>query len=175
MAPLHSPEHDVAAHVIYNLPSAEAAATFATVCPSVIAGKTGRHTYVDWDQVLMGEGAGHPAMNPYNMEANRHCRRTYAKDIVPPLARYPRPHRHGPMNPELSEADVAQTVRNIESGARVAAGEISRQEAEVKEVDKIDPRKYDAGVGALINRPSADQKPRCNVRKLVCFGSCHKG
>ena len=67
MAPLHSPEHDVAAHVIYNLPSAEAAATFATVCPSVIAGKTGRHTYVDWDQVLMGEGAGHPAMNPYNV------------------------------------------------------------------------------------------------------------
>jgi hypothetical protein len=40
----------------------------------VIAGKTGRHNYTEWDQVLMGAGAAHPAMNPFNMPANAACR-----------------------------------------------------------------------------------------------------
>ena len=148
VAPMHSPDHDVAAHVIYNLPSAEAASTFAGVCPSVIAGKTGRHTYVDWDQVLMGQGAGHPAMNPYNMEASKDCRRTYSKDMCPRSLELLDRTVMVPMNPELTEADVEQTIRNIEAGARVAAGEITRDQAEVRQVDKIDPRKYDADVAA---------------------------
>ena len=50
---------------MYTLPSAEAADAFASIVPSVIVGKTGRHTYTEWDQVLMGAGAAHPAMNPY--------------------------------------------------------------------------------------------------------------
>ena len=51
------------------------------IFPSVIAGKTGRHNYTEWDQVLMGAGAAHPAMNPYLMPANAECRRTYSKDM----------------------------------------------------------------------------------------------
>ena len=148
LSPMNSPDHDVAAHVIYNLPSAESATTFAAVCPSVIAGKTGRHTYVDWDQVLIGEGAGHPAMNPYNMEANKDCRRTTSKDMCQRSLDILERTVMIPMNPGLSEADVEQTIRNIEAGARVAAGEITREQAEVKAVDKIDPRKYDADVAA---------------------------
>ena len=35
----------------------------------MIAGKTGRHNYTEWDQILIGEGAAHAAMNPYNMPA----------------------------------------------------------------------------------------------------------
>ena len=54
---------------------------FARLCPSVIAGKTGRHTYTEWDQVLIGAGAAHPAMNPYNMPANAECRKTYSRDM----------------------------------------------------------------------------------------------
>ena len=148
LAPMHSPEHDVAAHVIYTLPSAEAAATFAAVCPSVIAGNTGRHTYVDWDQVLIGEGAGHPAMNPYNLDANRGCRRTYAKDMCPRSLDILGRTAMIPMSPELDDDDVAQTIRNIEAGARVVAGEITHEQADVKQVGNIDPRKYDADVAA---------------------------
>ena len=148
LSPMNSPDHDVAAHVLYSLPSAQAAATFAGVCPSVIAGKTGRHTFLDWDQVLIGEGAGHPAMNPYNMEANRRCRRTTTKDMCQRSLGILERTVMIPMNPELSEAEVGQTIRNIEAGARVAAGEITREQAQVKPVDKIDPRKYDADVAA---------------------------
>ena len=49
---MNSPDHDCAAHVMYLLPSAEDAARFTKVFPAVIAGKTGRHTYTEWDQVL---------------------------------------------------------------------------------------------------------------------------
>ena len=61
--------------------SAETALAFTRVFPSVIAGRTGRHNYTEWDQVLIGEGAAHPAMNPYAMPANRDCRRSYARDM----------------------------------------------------------------------------------------------
>ena len=44
----------------------------------MIAGKTGRHTYTEWDQILFGAGAAHPAMNPYNMPANAECRQSYS-------------------------------------------------------------------------------------------------
>ena len=71
---MNSPDHDCAAQVMYTLPSAEAAQRFVEIFPSVIAGKTGRHTYTEWDQVLIGEGAAHPAMNPYLMPANAECR-----------------------------------------------------------------------------------------------------
>ncbi len=80
-APLHSPEHDCATQVILTLPSAHDAKAFTRTFPSVIAGETGRHTYTEWDQVLMGAGAAHPLMNPYNMPANAECRRSYTKDM----------------------------------------------------------------------------------------------
>ena len=66
---------------MYTLPSADAAKRFVALFPSVIIGKTGRHTYTEWDQVLMGAGAAHPAMNPFNMPANAECRKTYSKDM----------------------------------------------------------------------------------------------
>ena len=43
---------------MYLMPSAEEAIQFTKVFPSVIAGKTGRHTYTEWDQVLMGAAVG---------------------------------------------------------------------------------------------------------------------
>jgi dTDP-4-amino-4,6-dideoxygalactose transaminase len=54
---MNSGDHDCATQVMYSLPSAEAAKRFVSLCPSVIIGKTGRHTYTEWDQVLMGAGA----------------------------------------------------------------------------------------------------------------------
>ena len=79
---MNSPDHDCAAQVMYSLPSAEAADRFVEVFPSVIAGKTGRHTYTEWDQVLMGEGAAHPAHEPLQpCPRTPACRRTYAKDM----------------------------------------------------------------------------------------------
>ena len=47
----------------------------------VIAAKTGRHTYNEWDPIL-NRRAGHvPAMNPFNWEQNRGCRMDYSLDM----------------------------------------------------------------------------------------------
>lgn len=58
--PMNSRDHDCAAHAMFLLPSAGAADAFVAVFPSVIAGKTGRHNYTEWDQVLIGEGPPTP-------------------------------------------------------------------------------------------------------------------
>src|SRR5215468_4815020 len=80
-APMNSPDHDCATQVMYTLPSAEAASRFVKIFPSVIAGKTGRHTYTEWDQILILSGAAHPAMNPFTMPANAECRKVYTKEM----------------------------------------------------------------------------------------------
>jgi dTDP-4-amino-4,6-dideoxygalactose transaminase len=61
-SPMNSPDHDCGAQLMYSLPDAEAAAGFAKLVPGVVASKTGRHTFPQWDQVLMHEGAHHPAL-----------------------------------------------------------------------------------------------------------------
>ncbi len=76
-APMHSPDHDCGAQVMFTLPSAAEAEAFAALVPCVIAGKTGRHTFTQWDQVLMHEGAAHPSLNPYKMKENAHLRTDY--------------------------------------------------------------------------------------------------
>ena len=96
---MNSPDDDCAAQAMYHLPSAEAAKRFVAIFPSVIAGKTGRHTYTEWDQVLIGAGAAHPAMNPYLMPANAECRRTYSRDMCAGSLDDPRPHGHGSDRP----------------------------------------------------------------------------
>ena len=66
-APLNSQAHDCATQVLFTLPSTDSADAFSKLFPSVVAGKTGRHNYTEWDQILMGAGAAHPAMNPFTM------------------------------------------------------------------------------------------------------------
>ena len=47
----------------------------------MIAGKTGRHTFTQWDQVLMHEGAHHPALNPYTLPENKGLRLDYPEGM----------------------------------------------------------------------------------------------
>ena len=58
--PMNSADHECGAHAMYLLPKAEDADVFKEIMPCVIAGKTGRHNYVEWDQILMRQGAGAP-------------------------------------------------------------------------------------------------------------------
>jgi dTDP-4-amino-4,6-dideoxygalactose transaminase len=142
-SPMNSPEDDCAAHVMYLLPSAEAAERFVAVFPSVIAGRTGRHNYTEWDQVLIGEGAAHAAMNPYRMAENRDCRRSYAKDmcqrsldILNRTVMVPTHPLHGPQQ-------IADIIHNIGVAARVALGGMSAAEADLRGVQPVDAQKFD--------------------------------
>jgi dTDP-4-amino-4,6-dideoxygalactose transaminase len=118
--PRHSPDHECAAKVMLLLPSANAAERFVESFPAVIAGKTGRHNYVEWDQVLTQHGAAHPLMNPYNMEANRGCRREYSKGMCARSLEILHRTVMVATDPSHTADDVDQIVSNIETATLAA-------------------------------------------------------
>jgi dTDP-4-amino-4,6-dideoxygalactose transaminase len=145
-APLNSPEFDCATNVFLTLPDAATAATFVKTFPSVIAGKTGRHTYTEWDQVLMGFGAAHPLMNPYNMPANAECRRTYSKDMCARSLEILNRTILVPTHPLHTLEDTANIIHNIRAATRVALGHAKSEEVGVRNAEALDATKYDLQV-----------------------------
>jgi hypothetical protein len=142
-SPMNSPDHDCAAQVMYLVPTAEDADSFVKVFPSVIAGKTGRHNYTEWDQILIGEGAAHPAMNPYTMAENQACRRSYSKDMCARSLDILNRTIMVPTHPLHSDAEIADTIHNIEVAARVALGGMSLEEADIRNALPVDAQKFD--------------------------------
>ena len=147
-APMNSPEHDCATQAMFTLPSAEAASRFVQIFPSVIAGKTGRHTYTEWDQVLMGAGAAHPAMNPYLMPANAECRRTYSKDMCARSLEILNRTVMVATHPAHSAQDTEDIIHNIGAAARQVFAGTAPEEAGLRNVKPVDAQKYDMKVDA---------------------------
>jgi hypothetical protein len=134
--------------VFLTLPSSESADVFVRTFPSVIAGKTGRHTYTEWDQVLMGMGAAHPLMNPYNMPANAECRRSYSRDMCARSLAILNRTVLVPTHPEHSKREIADIIHNIKAATRVALGHVKSAEVDVRDVGAVDATKYDLKVVA---------------------------
>jgi dTDP-4-amino-4,6-dideoxygalactose transaminase len=145
---MNSQAYECATHVMYTLPSADAANRFVRIFPSVIAGKTGRHNYTEWDQVLMGAGAAHPAMNPYNMPANAECRRTYSKDMCAKSLEILNRTVMVPTHPEHGPKEIADIVHNISGAARVVLAGMSVDEAALRNLKPVDAQKFDMKVDA---------------------------
>ena len=147
-SPMNSPDHDCATQVMYTLPSAETAAGFAKLFPSVVAGKTGRHNYTEWDQVLMGAGAAHPAMNPYNMPANAACRRTYAKDMCARSLEILNRTVMVATHPAHTAQETADIIHNVSVAARHVLGGVPLAEADLRRAAPVDAQKFDIAVDA---------------------------
>jgi len=146
--PMNSPDHDCATQVMYTLPSADAARRFVALFPSVIIGKTGRHTYTEWDQVLMGAGAAHPAMNPFNMPANAECRKTYSRDMCAKSLEILDRTVMVATHPEHTAEEIADIIHNIGVAARVALGTTPIEEADLRNAKPVDVRKFDLKLDA---------------------------
>ena len=142
-APLNSREFDCGANVFLTLPDAKTAQVFTQTYPSVIAGKTGRHTYTEWDQVLMGAGAAHPLMNPYTMPANAQCRRTYSRDMCARSLDILNRTILVPTHPLHTAEEAENIIHNIKAATRVALGGLKREEADVRAAEAVDATKYD--------------------------------
>ena len=143
LAPLNSREFDCGANVFLTVPTAQAAELFVKTFPSVIAGKTGRHTYTEWDQVLMGAGAAHPLMNPYNMPANAECRKTYSRDMCAKTLDILDRTILVPTHPLHTKQAIDDIVHNINAAARVALGHAGKNDVEVRNAAPVDVIKYD--------------------------------
>jgi dTDP-4-amino-4,6-dideoxygalactose transaminase len=147
-APLNSREFDCATNVFLTLPTTEAADVFVKTFPSVIAGKTGRHTYTEWDQVLMGMGAAHPLMNPYNMPANAECRKNYSKDMCARSLEILDRTILVPTHPLHTKQEIEDIIHNIKAATRVALGHVKSGEVDVRQAAAVDATKYDLKVVA---------------------------
>ena len=142
-SPMHSPDHDCATHLFCILPADTAADTFAADTGGVVAGKTGRHTFINWDQVLTQEGAHHTALNPYTMPENAGLRRSLpdgfgaaSLDILNRTVMIP-------MDPDHTEDDLDALAHNI----RLAAMKIDDSApagAAFREMKAPDLQKFDA-------------------------------
>ena len=141
-APMNSPAHDCATQVMFTLPSADAANRFVQIFPSVIAGKTGRHTYTEWDQVLMGAGAAHPAMNPYLMPENAECRRTYSRDMCARSLEILNRTVMVPTHPHHSRQDIDDIIHNIGAAARIVFTGLSKEDAGLRNLKPVDAQKF---------------------------------
>ena len=146
LSPLNSREYDCATNVFLTLPDSSTAELFIKTFPSVIAGKTGRHTYTEWDQVLMGQGAAHPLMNPYNMPANAECRRTYSRDMCARSLEILDRTILVPTHPLHTAEEAGDIIHNIKAATRVALGHVKREEAVIRKVEAVDSTKYDLKV-----------------------------
>ncbi len=142
-APMRSADFDCATQLIYNLPTAQDAACFADLFPCVIAGKTGRHTYVEWDQILLHQGAAHPLMNPYKMPANEPCRRVCTKHACPGSLAILNRTVMIAMNPRHTQSEISDTIASIDTAARATFGQVERDHAKVAGAAPVDTRKFD--------------------------------
>jgi dTDP-4-amino-4,6-dideoxygalactose transaminase len=141
--PANSPGHDCATQVMFTFPSEETAGRFAKIFPSVVAGKTGRHTFTEWDQVLMGAGAAHPRMNPYTMAANAECRTAYSKDLCARSLDILNRTVMVATHPLHSRQDTDDIIHNIGAAARIVFGELTEAQAELRNVKPVDAQKFD--------------------------------
>lgn len=143
-SPMNSPDHDCATQVMYLLPTEQASQKFANTIPSVIAGRTGRHNFTQWDQVLMHEGAHHPALNPYKLPENQGCRLTYPPELgkrsLDILNRTVMIATH----PLHGEQQISDTIHNIDAAARVALEAASLDEVELRSAAPVDLQKFDS-------------------------------
>jgi dTDP-4-amino-4,6-dideoxygalactose transaminase len=142
-APMNSPDDDCSAQVMYTFPSTDTANRFVEIFPSVIAGRTGRHTYTEWDQVLIGAGAAHPAMNPYLMRENAECRKSYSKDMCAGSLDILNRTVMVATSPKHSDKEIGDMIHNIGVAARVVLGGMSMEEADLREVEGVDTQKFD--------------------------------
>jgi dTDP-4-amino-4,6-dideoxygalactose transaminase len=143
---MNSPDHECATQVMFSLPSPEAAKRFVALCPSVIIGKTGRHTYTEWDQVLIGAGAAHAAMNPFNMPANAECRKTYSRDMCSKSLEILDRTIMVATHPEHTAGEISDVIHNIGAAARIALGETPIEEVDFRKARPVDTRKFDLKV-----------------------------
>jgi hypothetical protein len=146
-SPVHSPDHDCGAHLMYLMPEAAAARAFARATGGIVAGKTGRHTFTNWDQVLQREGAHHPGLDPYAMPQNEGCRREIPEgfgarslDILARTVMLP-------MSPFHSEEDLEGLAHNIGLAAQALSDGTGDAIAGLRHIPAPDLQKFDAVAG----------------------------
>ena len=82
----HSLDHECGTHAGFLFDTEDRARTFSADLHRGGVGNfrpldTGRHVYTRWEPILRQQGAHHPALDPFEIPANRKCRVAYSHDM----------------------------------------------------------------------------------------------
>ena len=120
-AKANSLDYECGGSVIYQLPTADAAAAFAKEVKGTVLLNTGRHTYTEWDPILEHRGAYHPAMNPFLFPENKKCRTKYSKDMCPKSLEILGRSVSIGLHPDRTAAEINGLIKTIKQAAKTLA------------------------------------------------------
>ena len=138
-SPLNSKNYDCGNYVFFKFNNTLDAENFTSIFPSPIAGKTGRHNYTEWDQILLKEGSFHQSLNPYKLSQNKKCRMNYSKNMCKSSLEILNKTIMIPTDPKNTKKDTNNTIRNIK---RAALAYINNENIKIKQ-KAIDKGKFD--------------------------------
>jgi len=136
---LNSKKYDCGNYVFFKFKSSLEAKNFTSIFPAPIAGKTGRHNYTEWDQILMKEGSFHQSLNPYKLLENKKCRMTYSKDMCKSSLDILNKTIMIPTDPKNTKNETNNTIKNIKKAALAC---INNENIKIKQ-KAIDKGKFD--------------------------------
>ena len=138
-SPLNSKNYDCGNYVFFKFNNSLDAENFTSIFPAPIAGKTGRHNYTEWDQILLKEGSFHQSLNPYKLSQNKKCRMNYNKNMCKSSLEILDKTIMIPTDPKNKKKDINNTIRNIK---RAALAYINKEHIKIKQ-KAIDKGKFD--------------------------------
>ena len=111
----NSPSSECGSHIMYIFESGDDAQRFAGLTGGQVTIDTGRHVYTEWDPVVAQKGAPHPALDPYKLRENRHCRKNIDRNMksLDILSRTVSLSTH----PDTPAADVNRLIERIKAAA----------------------------------------------------------
>jgi dTDP-4-amino-4,6-dideoxygalactose transaminase len=144
-SPCHSIDDECGTHVLFNFPTAQQAEEFAERASGTVCGKTGRHTYNEWDPILAKRGGHHPAMNPFEFPANRKCRMNYSTTMLPRTLDLVNRTVMIATHPEHSDAEGEARIPRIIAAAKVIEAGLPDGVGRVAEAARSSSRHTRAG------------------------------
>ena len=138
-SPLNSKNYDCGNYVFFKFNNTLDAENFTSIFPAPIAGKTGRHNYTEWDQILLKEGSFHQSLNPYKLSENKKCRMNYSKNMCKSSLEILNKTIMIPTDPKNTKKDTNNTIKNIK---KAALANINKENIKIKQ-KAIDKGKFD--------------------------------
>ena len=114
---LNSKNYDCGNYVFLKFNTTLDAKNFTSIFPAPIAGRTGRHNYTEWDQILLKEGSFHQSLNPYKLSENKKCRMNYSKDMCKSSLEILNKTIMIPTDPKNTMKDTNNIIKNIKKAA----------------------------------------------------------
>ena len=136
---LNSKNYDCGNYVFLKFNSSLDAKNFTSIFPAPIAGKTGRHNYTEWDQILLKEGSFHQSLNPYKLSENKKCRMNYSKDMCKSSLEILDKTIMIPTDPKNTKKNTDHTIKNIK---KAALAYINNEHVDIRQ-KAIDIGKFD--------------------------------